>query len=154
MLHVTEDLPGKIVIIRKKPRRLPLAQTQIDRDQCIERRRCNGALYDRMTQILGVVLGGKITKRNLMDLAEKIAAQKQIKIDRGAKRMKEGLICWFCENVCDFPARQAAPCHEMRIAETSLEIWARPDEDEFDIALPALLTGDDLAWGFDPEPTP
>jgi hypothetical protein len=153
MHQMTDDVPGKVVILRKKPRRTPLAQTQIDHDRCIERRRCNAASYDRMTQILNVVLGGKITKRNLMDLAEKIAAQKQIKIDRGAKRMKEGLICWFCENACDFTAPEAVPCREIGIAETPIEIWGLPHDDEFDLDLPSLLRGDDFAWGFGAEPT-
>jgi hypothetical protein len=140
---MAENLPGKVVIIQKKPRPQPLAQTQIDHDRCIERRRCNAAVYDRMAQILNAVLGGKATKQNLMDLAEKIAAQKQIKIDRAAKRIKEGLICWFCENACDLAVQEASPQH------FSLEAWSQPDDDGLELELPSLLREDDLTWVFD-----
>jgi hypothetical protein len=148
---MTQVLPGRVVIIRKKPRRVPLAQTQIDHDLCIQRRRCNGALYERMTQILGAVFGGKLTKQNLMDLAEKIAAQKQIKIDRAAKRMKEGLICWFCENAYDLVAREEEPYREFDLMQSSLEAWEPPDVDEFEFS--SLLKSDDLPWILDPEQT-
>jgi hypothetical protein len=138
-------VPREIVIVQSKPRRPPLAQTRIDQDQCIERRRCNAALYDRMTQILNAVLGGKVTKQHLMELAVKIAAAKGIKIDRGAKRLKDGLICWFCENACEFVAPRAASPPGIDIVDG----WA-PSADEFEMPLPI----DGVPWTFDPEETP
>jgi hypothetical protein len=51
-----------------------------------------------MSVILATALGGRLTKTALMDLAQRISAQKGIKIDRCARRIKDGLICWFCEN--------------------------------------------------------
>jgi hypothetical protein len=92
---------GKIVIIRQKPCRKSLPQTEVDHIQCIERRRQNAGMFNTMTQILTRITGGKLTKEALLKLANVIADRKQIKIDRGAKRMKECLICWFCEHVRD-----------------------------------------------------
>jgi hypothetical protein len=58
-------------------------------------------MFDRMSRILSAVLQGKTTKKALLHLAQAIATKKQIKIDRTAKRMKDGLICWFCEHATD-----------------------------------------------------
>jgi hypothetical protein len=140
---MTENIPRKVVIIRKKPCRTPLAQTKIDHDRCIERRRCNAANYDKMTQILNAALGGKATRENLLDLAEKLAAQKQLKIDRCARRMKEGLICWFCENACDFVSSEAIRYQDFDIETNSLDGWES-----------GLLRSDDPLWILDPYQTP
>jgi hypothetical protein len=51
-----------------------------------------------MKQVLTVVSGGHLTMTILIDLAQKIAALKQIPLDRAARRRKDCLICWFCEN--------------------------------------------------------
>jgi hypothetical protein len=141
---IAHNFPRKVVIVRKKPCRPPLAQTQIDHEHCIERRRWNAALYDKMSQVLNALFGGKATMRNLMDLAVKIVAQKQIKIDHGAKRMKEELICWFCENASHLVAKEAAPCPEFERMESSLEAWASPESDGFDLPLQSLPGSDDL----------
>jgi RNase P subunit RPR2 len=51
-----------------------------------------------MTEMLSKMLGGNTRKKALIELAQSIAGSKKIEIDRAVKRMKEGLICWFCEN--------------------------------------------------------
>jgi hypothetical protein len=89
---------GKIVIIRQKPYRPSLEQTQRDHDRCQERRRNHGSVFDQMARTLPKVFGENPTKSKLMEFAQSIAAEKGLTIDRGAKRMKDGLICWFCEN--------------------------------------------------------
>jgi hypothetical protein len=150
MIHRTEEGLRKIVIVRRKPRRTQIPQTQVDHARCIERRRCNAALYDRMARILDAALGGKATKQNLMALAEKIASEKRIKIDRGAKRMKEGLICWFCENARSFISEEALPPQGFDMDENFAEAWAPREGDEFDLSSSSLLTSD-LPWRLDQE---
>jgi hypothetical protein len=59
----------------------------------------HGSLFHQMTSVLTKVFGGNLTKSKLMELARSVAAEKGLTIDRGAKRMKDGLICWFCENI-------------------------------------------------------
>jgi hypothetical protein len=44
----------------------------------------------------------------LLSLARKIAALKGITLDRDAKRVKDSLICWFCEH-CKEDIMNAAP---------------------------------------------
>jgi hypothetical protein len=34
-----------------------------------------------------------------LGLANHIAEERHIKVDRAARRLKDALICWFCENV-------------------------------------------------------
>jgi formate hydrogenlyase subunit 6/NADH:ubiquinone oxidoreductase subunit I len=72
--------------------------------RAIERRRKNAALFDRMTLMLSHLTDGKPTKQALLLLAERIAANTHVKIDRGAKRSKDCLICWFCEQACELAA--------------------------------------------------
>jgi hypothetical protein len=128
-----QNIDGKIVITRPKPRRPSVPQTEIDHLRCIERRRKNAPLFDRMTEILTYVTNGRMTKEVLLDLATKIADRKGIKIDRGAKRMKECLICWFCEHTNDVMALQASPSSEQTndppfasttIEECDIDQWA------------------------------
>jgi hypothetical protein len=140
----TEAEDGKVIILRRKPRRPSVPQTLIDHAQSIERRRANAALYDRMTQILTQIAGGKLTKGVLMRLAERIADQKRIKIDRGARRMKDCLICWFCEQATDLTSSSLEGSTEPMPAFPEMDI------DDFDI-LPPRSRDDDMPWSFEPD---
>jgi hypothetical protein len=51
-----------------------------------------------MEQYLGRMRQDISCKTGLLNLATVIASEKGIMIDRSAKRSKECLICWFCEN--------------------------------------------------------
>jgi hypothetical protein len=47
------------------------------------------------------ILGGQMTQPRLLELALKIAKKRGVKVDRSARRKKELLIVWFCENALD-----------------------------------------------------
>lgn len=130
-----------MIIIKRKPRRPSIPQTESDRNHAIERRRNNAALFDRMTEILTQVVGGKLTKQALMKVAQQVADQKQATIDRRAKRMKDCLICWFCEQACDL-MRMAQSGHEPP------EAAAGPPEFTTD---ELALRDDELSWVYEPE---
>jgi type III secretory pathway component EscV len=134
-----EASQGEAVVIKRKPHRTPIIQTEIDHDNAVLRRRNNEALFDRMTQILTHVAGGKPTKQVLMKLAQQIADKKQIKVDRIAKRIKDCLICWFCEQVPDL----------ITVAET--EIGAPEKETGFEELGSQEMTfvDDEFPWVFD-----
>jgi hypothetical protein len=116
---------------------------------CIERRRNNAAMFDKMTQILSIVTGGKLTKAALMTLAEKVAAQKQVKIDREAKRMKDCLICWFCENTGDQDSLSSQATDEGNNKESAPPDFPAASIDEFDTS--ACFRDDDFFWSVDIE---
>jgi hypothetical protein len=90
-----------VVVIRQHPYRRSIHQTQIDNERFIERRRNAGPLFDKMKQLLTLVTRGKLQKGQILALAERIAQEKHLKIDRGAKRIRDCLICWFCEHSSD-----------------------------------------------------
>jgi hypothetical protein len=91
----------KIIIIKQQTRRASVRQTQIDNDSFNKRRRNAGPLFDQMKQILTIATGGQMKKCRILALAERIAQEKQLKLDRSTKRIKDCLICWFCEHLCD-----------------------------------------------------
>jgi hypothetical protein len=95
---VLEEAHQIIVIRRTKPSRPSVAQTMIDHERSNERRRRVGPLYDQMCVILTRLTSGKLNRAILLGLAEQLAKQKGITVDRTAKRLKDCLICWFCEN--------------------------------------------------------
>jgi hypothetical protein len=88
----------KFVIQVVRPSRPSAAQTVIDREHSIRRRRAVGRAYEQMCALLTHLTGGRLTRCALMRLAEELATTRGIRIDRTAKRMKDCLICWFCEN--------------------------------------------------------
>jgi hypothetical protein len=79
-----------------RPRICPVQELAAAR--AIARRRRAGPDFDLVSNRLYAILNGDITKTNLMSFAQKIAAIKGLKVDREAKRVKDSLICWFCEN--------------------------------------------------------
>jgi hypothetical protein len=67
-------------------------------------RKCAG-LYQQVNELLQGQAGknrGRLTREALFSLAEQmISALGTPRIDRLATRKKEGLMCWFCENIND-----------------------------------------------------
>jgi hypothetical protein len=54
-----------------------------------------------MKQLLTLVTGGQLQKGPILAFAKRIAQAKQLKIHRGAKRIKDCFFCWFCEHSPD-----------------------------------------------------
>jgi hypothetical protein len=54
-----------------------------------------------------------MNKKNLLKLADAIARHRNVKVDRLAKRGKDMLVVWFCENASDL---MTWPTHPVLIA--------------------------------------
>jgi hypothetical protein len=96
---VTEKQGDKYVIKRSKPPRPTLAETEVDREKAATRRRGCSQLYGPMIDALETRFNKRAVRSEMLELAADICAERGIKLDRPAKRSKECLICWFCENV-------------------------------------------------------
>jgi hypothetical protein len=44
------------------------------------------------------VLCNSFRKADILHLAEKFESSKGVRVDRSARRLKDCLVCWFCEN--------------------------------------------------------
>jgi hypothetical protein len=135
-----------VVVIKQRPHRPSVPQTQIDNDRFIERRRNAGPLFDTMKQLLTLVIGGELQKRPILALAEQIAREKHLKIDRGGKRIKDCFICWFCEYSNDvwpilLSGNEMAKTTSMEVLESNRD------------PLDAILTPDegDITWMLESE---
>jgi len=87
----------RIVIMRSLPTRAAAnPQSLREAERALERRRRNSAHFEAMLALLR-----QITRTGRMEeirpLALRIAGLKGIAVDRAAKRQKESLVCWFCE---------------------------------------------------------
>jgi hypothetical protein len=100
---------SQTITIKRKPHRNSLRQTEIDHHDATIRRRNNGALFDQMTRVLTQALDGKCRLPELLRFARRIADQQHVKIDRLAKRLKDCLICWFCEHAPELIADPRPP---------------------------------------------
>jgi hypothetical protein len=88
----------KFVVFRTTPHQPILPAHELEIERANARRRQAGPEFEAMSNRLSEILNGNITKARLMSLAQKIAAIKGITVDREAKRLKDSLICWFCEH--------------------------------------------------------
>ena len=136
-----------IVITRVKPRRPSTRQTAIDQERSNERRRIAGGIFHRMSAVLVRVIHGKATRVALLRMAAALASQKGITIDRGSKRLKDSLICWFCENCPEIACGGMQPA---KAPETVDANWMDPIEPPcIDITLSEdptwHMTDDDVA---------
>jgi hypothetical protein len=68
----------------------------------------NARMYSTMSRWLTVIFHGEPTKESLWQFASKIAAKLNIKIDRDARRLKDSLMCWICENAPQLLATEPA----------------------------------------------
>jgi hypothetical protein len=96
-----EILGNRIVIVRDKPRQDIVREGVIEQERKVQRMRLCSADYWTMGRFLGRFRQNISCKTGLLSLATIIAKEKGITIDRSAKRSKECLICWFCENAKD-----------------------------------------------------
>jgi hypothetical protein len=78
----------------------PLSQQELETQRAQDRRRC-GREFQRMADFLSRTLKGGTKMRSLLNLAQMLAEKKGRRLDRAARRTKDGLICWFCESVPD-----------------------------------------------------
>jgi hypothetical protein len=62
------------------------------------RRRAADALYSKMLNALNFCLHGELSMVKIAQVVESVAARKDVRVDRLARRTKDGLICWLCEN--------------------------------------------------------
>jgi hypothetical protein len=131
---------GKTVVIRNKPCHMTRPQTQRDQDRFNKRRRAQGDLFEKMTQLLTVTTGRKLSRTRLLELARTISEQRGIVLDRCATRLKGGLICWFCENANEIlPDLLAQPNPPRPLVQRDV---AGPD---------ALFPDEETEWEFDSE---
>jgi hypothetical protein len=84
---------GPMTIIIRKTTKPTIRQTQLDEQRGIHRRKANERLFDQMMKKLQ-----QNGKNSLLQFAKAVAKKKGISVDRLARRQKDSLICWFCEN--------------------------------------------------------
>jgi hypothetical protein len=85
------------IISLSKPGRGTVRRTQRESATALERRRRNSAIFCAMEAALKALCRG-FTKAELLRLAEKFETVKGVRVDRSARRQKDCLVCWFCEN--------------------------------------------------------
>lgn len=90
-------LPQIVVIHRLPPKKRISTSYAIERKKVDDRRRKAGRLYFYMEKLLNSTPGVK-NMTDLRNLTASIASLLNLKIDRAAKRSKEALTCWLCEN--------------------------------------------------------
>ena len=73
-------------------------QTQKDQFLTSERMKANQLLRPQILHSLKMIFGTPPQKKQLLDLALRISPKINVRVDRLAKRSRDCLICWFCEN--------------------------------------------------------
>jgi hypothetical protein len=126
-----------VTIITMKPRKAAALQIEKEQRKCAERVRRLEAQFAEMKKFLTAVTGGRLAVRNLLGLANHIAEERHIKVDRVARRLKDALICWFCENVSVSAVLE-------KNAEWETKPFGEPLEPDF---FPP--ENDDSSWNFD-----
>lgn len=89
--------PSFYIITRDPPKRGIANDYSKYRNKVDERRRNNSALYSNIENLLFTQLKG-ITQKKICQMADYIAKQGGLNVDRQAKRLRQSMICWFCEN--------------------------------------------------------
>jgi hypothetical protein len=107
-------MPCRIAVLQDQPRgpsqRLSVTSLQLSESERLRiRRRAVNSIYPRLTQAITVLLRGDLSKPSIVRLADAVAAKKGVKIDRRAKRTKEGLLCWLCENAPELMLERKPP---------------------------------------------
>jgi hypothetical protein len=69
-----------------------------DPERIAERRQRVKYLFKPIVMVLTIWLAGDTSMEKIRHIAEGIAATRGIPIDRLARRTKDGMICWLCEN--------------------------------------------------------
>ena len=69
-----------------------------EHDRQNKRRQKNAELFDKVKNTLDSYYNQPFKFKDAIKLANSIAEKIDVKIDRDARRSKDTLICWFCEN--------------------------------------------------------
>jgi hypothetical protein len=121
----------KIVIHRQARQKHQSKLTEREHIRCEERMARNAGTYSTISRWLTALLGkDQLTKSALLPIAEKIAQQLHVKIDRDAKRLKDSLICWICENAPQLPAAPVLHTTSPQSNCNSID-WTADCEDDF-----------------------
>jgi hypothetical protein len=99
-----------------------------------------------MSAALARMTDGKMTRQALLSLAVALARQKGIKLDRGAKRVKDALICWFCENCSEILGGAMQPAEAPPVVGAS---WM----DQMEPSTIGTTLPEDAAWEMTDEDT-
>jgi hypothetical protein len=86
------------IVIPRSSSRDRSRRTEKDSQKIAGRRRALGPRYDAMVQALELIFGQVPLRDDLSVFARRMAAEKHLHVDRASSRVKEGLICWLCEN--------------------------------------------------------
>lgn len=90
--------PNCLFVIMRTPPKKRISETYTTyTDKRNQRRRNNQKQYDMIDK---VIRSYQELYRfpNILKLAQALAEKQELHIDRNAKRVREELICWFCEN--------------------------------------------------------
>jgi hypothetical protein len=90
-----KDNPPRIVIARVGKRASLSKQTEKDQELTAGRIRRNAAALDTVVHRLEMLYGPSLQKKDLLVVARQFT---QVSLDRLAKRSRDCLLCWFCEN--------------------------------------------------------
>jgi hypothetical protein len=105
-----------------------------DIEQAKSRRRRAQDRFGIMLRFLTSLLKNRMNKRNMLKLADVIAAQRNVEVDRLAKRTKEMLIVWFCENAFDFVFNPTNQIFVAALASLNTPVRHTHPDFEFDLA--------------------
>lgn len=80
-------------------------QTQLDQAMTFKRVKKNESLLPEVVNQLEAILGKSPKKKTLLKFANSLSMVTHISLDRLAKRSRDCLLCWFCENWHLFPIK-------------------------------------------------
>jgi hypothetical protein len=91
------------------------ARASAERERLSDRHRRVRHLYDPVLAALPVWLAGDTSMPSITRLAEWIAEARRARIDCMARRLKEAMICWLCENAPELAFGFALPVPAERL---------------------------------------
>jgi hypothetical protein len=92
-----DNIP-RIVIARVGKRKALSKQAEKDQILICNRVRQNTPALTLITRRLEALYGPPLQKKHLLVVAQQIAGVAALSLDRLAKRSRDCLLCWFCEN--------------------------------------------------------
>jgi hypothetical protein len=96
---MTDPPPHPVVVIPRFGKRQTLSkQAERDQELIVARVRENRAALHRVTKELEYLCGESPQKKDLLVIARRLGGKLGIVLDRLAKRSRDCLLCWFCEN--------------------------------------------------------
>jgi hypothetical protein len=96
---MTDPPPHPVIVIPRFGKRQALSrQAERDQELIVARVRENRGTLDRVTRELEYLCGESPQKKDLLVIARRLCNKSGLALDRLAKRSKDCLLCWFCEN--------------------------------------------------------